>query len=147
MKNFFSIFKNLTADSKPSDIIDRRISYKFQSGLERFQEELDIEQDHKLMELVTSVDTENISLESSIGNVLKILSESIILVKFLQIILKGKDECSQESEAEMYHKLKNSELHKILTDFFSLNPTVMGWLKTIGGALTSMPTIPSTSNS
>lgn len=148
MKNIFSIFKNTNSskDIKPSsEILNGRISYKFSNGLECWQEELNLAQDEQLLEIAMSFDIENVSLEtSSIKSVIDMLLKENSLIRFLDIVLCRTVSPSQEQAAvelqndmELFKSLKNSELYNIVNDFFSLNPTVTDWFKTIGKGLTS----------
>lgn len=149
MLNVFSLFgKNGTAQDqqeiKPSsEIIDGRISYKFQCGIEAFQEELNLEQDEKLTGILLGFDINSFSLETtSIKDLINTLVKEKALNKILDIIL-----LPSGNEKQDYSQLKNSELQTVFSDFFSLNPTVINWLKTIGSGLTSLPQTLSTKSS
>ncbi len=137
------MLKNILANlkSKPSSPVkDGRISYKFKCGLEAHQEELDVYQDEELIQAISNFDLKNIVEGSAvIKDIINLLLKEDSLNKVLNIIFKTKD--------VNYKLLKNSELHSVFSDFFSLNPTAVNWLKTIGGDPTFAKMIRSMSGS
>lgn len=151
MLNIFSLFGNnkdtndqTKQEIKPSSgVIDGRISYKFQCGIEAHQEELNLQQDEKLTSVLLGLDLNSFSLENtSIKDLINTLVKEKALNKILDIILHPSGKEKQD-----YSLLKNSELQTVFSDFFSLNPTALNWLKTIGKGLTSLPQTLSTGTS
>ena len=151
MLNIFSLFGNnkdtndqTKQEIKPSsEVIDGRISYKFQCGIEAHQEELNLQQDEKLTSVLLGFDLNSFSLENtSIKDLINTLVKEKALNKILEIILHPSG-----NEKQDYSLLKNSELQTVFSDFFSLNPTALNWLKTIGKGLTSLPQTLSTGTS
>lgn len=146
LKNLFSNFTNKDHKIKPSsDPVNGRITYNFQNGLKAHQEELDLDQDEKLTEILLGFDLNTFSLDNSISDLIKSIVKEKALLSVLKIILVPDSE--QAIPDATFAGIKNSELQNIFNDFFSLNPTVINWLKTIGKGLTSLPQIPSTSSS
>jgi hypothetical protein len=132
--------KEIQPSSQP---VNGKISYKFQCGIEAHQEELNLEQDEKLTGVLLGFDMGSFSLEAtSIKDLIGTLVREKSLLKILDIIL-----IPEGSDKPDYAWLKNSELQNVFGDFFSLNPTAINWLKTIGAGLTSLPQTPSTGNS
>lgn len=131
-------------EMKPSSLpVDGKIRYKFQCGIEAHQEELNLGQDEKLTGILLGFDMNSFSFETtSIKDLINTLVKEKSLTKILEIILIPESNVKPD-----YSQLKNSELQNVFGDFFSLNPTVINWLRTIGGGLTSLPRTPSTGNS
>lgn len=102
--------------------------YKFSNGVEASQDELTIEQDYKLIDLLSELgigegqDLLNTPIKDIIGKLVK----NDLLTKLLNIILVI------EKGAPDWQKLKNSELQEVIKDFFTLNPLVLELLKTFG---------------
>lgn len=98
-------------------ITQSRKEYKFSNGLECYQEELTLEQEHKLLDLFEQVQLD----EKDINNInfYKILFKKRIIYKVLSIILNSNDNTISVNKFE---SLKNSELLEVLEDFFILNP-------------------------
>ena len=131
--------KDMQPSSEP---VDGKITYKFQCGIEAHQEELNLDQDEKLTTILLGFDMNSFSFETtSIKDLIGILVKEKSLIKILEIILIS------DNDKPDYSQLKNSELQNVFGDFFSLNPTVINWLKTIGAGLTSLPQTRSTGNS
>lgn len=129
----------LNSNEKPSTpVVEGKIHYKFQCGYEAHQEELSLEQDEKLTAILLTLNLSSLA-EISINELITTLTKEKLIPKVLGIILIGKEDND-------YSKLKNSELEMVMADFFSLNPTAIAWLKTIGEGLASLKMIPSTSN-
>jgi len=148
LNNLFSLFANSGEsgkDIKPSvDPINGKIHYSFQCGIKAYQEELNLDQDTEMTDLMLGFDINSFSLEkSSIKDLIDMLLKEKALSKILDIILIQPEDAPYTD----YGKLKNSELAKIFSDFFSLNPTAINWLKTIGSGLTSISQTPSTKSS
>lgn len=146
LKNLFSNFTNKDQKIIPSsEPIDGKIMYTFQNGLVAYQEELNLDQDEKLTGILVGFDLNAFSLENSIKDLIETIIKEKALLRVLKIILLPESEQSDLDDS--LKGLKNSELQKVFNDFFSLNPTVINWLKTIGKDLTSLRQTPSTSNS
>lgn len=143
LNNIISKLSGNSEDKPSSQPINGKIRYTFHCGIEAHQEELNLEQDEKLTGILLGFDVNSFSLETtSIKDLIGVLIKEKSLIKILEIIL-----IPGNNENPDYSQLKNSELNNIFGDFFSLNPTVMNWLKTIGTGLTSLPQTPSTGSS
>ena len=129
-------------------------SYKFSNGIEAWQEELTIEQDYKLMDLLSELgigegqELMNTPIKDIIGKLVK----NDMLSKLLNIILTAKDKITDEggnTPAGLvdWKTLKNSELQEVMTDFFSLNPLVLQLFRGLGSGLGMMNTNTTLSNS
>ena len=137
LKNLFSFIANNETDPKPStEVIGGKINYKFLCGLEAYQEELNLDQTERLTTLLLQIDFANV-IENTLQEFIQMLSSGKVIQKVLDIILIGNTEND-------YTQLKNSELQKVFSDFFSLNPTAVGWLKNIAQGLISIPPTQST---
>lgn len=122
-------------------------SYKFSNGIEATQEELTIEQDYKLMDLLSELgigegqELMNTPIKDIIGKLVK----NDMLSKLLNIILTEKDKIVDEGGNTLaglvdWKTLKNSELQEVMTDFFSLNPLVLQLFRGLGSGLGMMNT-------
>lgn len=91
------------------------------------------------MELLSGLGIEDgkVLLNTSIGDIIKKIVENDLVSELLNIILVIDNDTSADRD---WSVLKNSELQKVIEDFFSLNPIVLSWLKTIGTGLTSAKT-------
>ncbi|MEO8447691.1 MAG: hypothetical protein ABI528_09365 [bacterium] len=141
LKNILT-FLNPDVKKTSSEIVDGKIHYKFQCGIEAHQEELSIDQDEKLVSVMMTLDINQLEAKSQIKDIIDLLLRTKLLYKMLMILLITRD-CSNIDEKKL-KALKNSELSNVLNDFFFLNPTAINWLKTIGKGLTSIQTIKST---
>jgi hypothetical protein len=105
-------------------------SYKFSIGINASQEELTIEQDYKIMELLSELGIEDGKeiLNTSIKDIIGKLVKNDLLSKLLNVILSVKENKSEPN----WKKLKNSELNEVIKDFFSLNPLVLMLFKSLG---------------
>lgn len=141
LSKIFDKFKS-TEEFKPSsEPVNGKITYNLQCGT-AYQEELDIEQDEKLTEVLMGFDVNALSFENTtIKDLIQRVVNEKAVHKILSIIL-----FSEDKDFDVRY-IKNSELEMIFSDFFSLNPTAINWLKTIGGALISMSQTKSTSSS
>ncbi len=141
LSKIFDKFKS-TEEFKPSsEPVNGKITYNLQCGTAH-QEELDIEQDEKLTEVLMGFDVNALSFENTtIKDLIQRVVNEKAVYKILSIIL-----FSEDKDFDVRY-IKNSELEMIFSDFFSLNPTAINWLKTIGGALISMSQTKSTSSS
>jgi hypothetical protein len=141
LSKIFDKFKS-TEEFKPSsEPVNGKITYNLQCGTAH-QEELDIEQDEKLTEVLMGFDVNALSFENTtIKDLIQRVVNEKAVYKILSIIL-----FSEDKDFDVRY-IKNSELEMIISDFFSLNPTAINWLKTIGGALISMSQTKSTSSS
>jgi hypothetical protein len=110
--------------------------YKFKNGIQAHQEELSIEQDYRIAELMTELEIpgfEDIE-KMQIQNLIKLLASSGVLEKFLEVILlPAKD--TEGISAEKLKTLKNSEVQKVMDDFFTLNPLVKSLLQNLKDVL------------
>lgn len=129
-------------------------SYKFSNGIEASQEELTIEQDYKLMDLLSElgIGEGQELLNTPIKDIIGKLVKNDMLSKLLNIILTAKDKITDEggnTPAGLvdWKTLKNSELQEVMTDFFSLNPLVLQLFRGLGSGLGMMNTNTTLSNS
>ncbi len=106
-------------------------TYKLSIGITATQEELTIEQDYRLMEILSDlgVDEGKDLLSHSIKDLIVRLIKNDLLSGILNVILT----VNTRSEYD-WKKLKNSELNQIITDFFSLNPLVLNLFETLRSA-------------
>ncbi|MBK9333841.1 MAG: hypothetical protein IPM96_15900 [Ignavibacteria bacterium] len=114
-------------------------TYKFSNGITAAQDELNLGQDYKIMSLLSGLGIEDGKelLDSSIGDIIKKIVENDLVSELLNIILVIDNDTAADRN---WSVLKNSELQKVIEDFFSLNPIALSWLKTIGTGLTSAKT-------
>lgn len=122
-------------------------NYKFSIGISATQEELTIEQDYKLMDLLSElgIGEGQELLNTPIKDIIGKLVKNDLLSKMLEIILTVTgplldDQTIPLKEDKNWLKLKNSELQEVITDFFSLNPLVLQLLKGLGSGLGIMNT-------
>lgn len=104
-------------------------SYTFSLlGIKATQEELTIEQDYKLMELLSEVGIEEGQsfADMKISELIKKLVKGDLLSRLLDTILTVK------GDSPNWKKLKNSELNEVIQDFFSLNPIALQLLRLLG---------------
>jgi hypothetical protein len=105
----------------------KQYTYKFVCGICAWQEELNAEEDFKVTEILMSCKLDKIfnektnALQVPIIQIFKTLKDSNVLGQFLLLILKPISGTYNENDLL---KLKNSELEKVFTDFFLLNPSV-----------------------
>lgn len=143
LKNLLSFIAGKDADPKASSpIVDGKINYTFQCGLRAYQEELNLHQTEKLTAVMLELDFSDI-VNKSLQDFILMLTNGKVITKILDIILIGVPENDLIKDVD-YSALKNSELQAVFGDFFSLNPTAIGWLKNIVQGLTSIPQTPST---
>lgn len=135
---------------KPSaEVLNGRINYSFLNGLKAYQEQLNLEQDIELSKIFS--DLMGVEVSSAVGNpsgfiqdIFKKLNREKRILSILKIILIQED--GSEIQDDKLLSLKNSEIENICMDFFSLNPTLISWLKTIGKEVISMMMMKSTKN-
>lgn len=89
------------------------------SGVECYQEELNLEQDHKIAELIKSINLDNLKdfNNLSVESVVKLLLDSKLINEFLNIILIPVD----STVSIKINEIKNSTLIQIFKDFFLCN--------------------------
>ena len=93
------------------------IDYVFKCGITAHQHELTLKQDGELAKLLSKLNVSNFDLSKiSILELIAHLVEDNILNDALNIILN--------TQNEDYSELTNSELEKVITDFFTLNPSL-----------------------
>lgn len=124
---------------EPSTLpVNGRIDYEFRAKeyiIKAYQEELDIEQNQKLVELLSKFKLNSGTFDTqTVDVILKFLKEQNLIAEFLKIILTIDYSVGGSHDTTLKY-LKLSELEKILMDFFSLNPTLMRWLKSIESIL------------
>jgi len=90
-----------------------RKDYSFSCGIECYQQELTLKQDKALAKLLSQFKFD--SDKMSLMDIIAALSESDLLNEALGIILNKQAD---------YSNLTNSELEQVITDFFSLNPSL-----------------------
>lgn len=116
--------------------------YKFSCGLEASQEELTLEQDYQIMDLIKSVNLNDLSA-TTIAELIKMLSENKLVEKFLSIIFS----ITGEEYIKSFAKLKNSELKEVVADFFILNPIALDLLRALRSAADTTKMSPQSSDS
>lgn len=111
-------------------------SYTFSNGVTASQDELTIEQDYKLMDLLSElgIGEGKELLETPIRDIIGKLVKNDLLSKFLRIILRVENQNTDLTPVN-WKKLKNSELQEVINDFFSLNPLVPQLLRGLGSGL------------
>lgn len=133
--------------------------YTFKCGLTAYQEELDTEQFHLVLELLTSLEL-NINnpqelADLSIFKLLSALKKNKNLIgNFLAIILRDENgtplysiNYTNSTYSTNSINLKLSELNEVLSDFFTFNPTVKNWFKNLGKILGTLMSNLTISNS
>lgn len=102
------------------------IEYNFKclkgTGIKAYQAELTLKQDRLINDLIKGLDKNLIKDITKIefSRVLDILFQTALLDKLLNIVLNTNN--------VDYSDLTNSELEKVVTDFFTLNPSLKKWL-------------------
>lgn len=100
---------------------NNQIEYSFKCGIKAYQEELTLKQDRQINDLIKGLDKNLMKDFTKIQftELINILFEKDLLNKLLNIIL-------HTNNAD-YSNLSNSELEQVVTDFFTLNPTLKKW--------------------
>jgi len=141
LKGFFN---KATANEQPTKLTNGRAVYEFNNGLKCYQEELNVGQDEQLVSLLANVETSKLDMNATeVRELVRTLVSEQILYKLLKVILVS----DAEIDEEQLKTLKTSELQRIITDFFILNPAVKSWLKIIAGVLISIPQTTNTTSS
>lgn len=106
-----------------------RYDYVFSNGIKCFQEELTLQQDKRIAELITSLNIKDFA-ELKAAQLIELLSKNELLEKFLHIIFH----VNYLPQGRNFSQLRNSELERVFTDFFFLNPTAKKLLQILNVA-------------
>ena len=117
-------------------------TYNLKCGITCIQDELNLEQDHDIAELILSLKDTSLAklFEGDLANikimdVILLLKDNNLIQKLLAIVLLKEN--LEKIPEEDFNKIKNSELMEVLTDFFNLNPKLVGLLTSFGKGLAS----------
>jgi len=107
-----------------------RKEYNFKCGLKAYQEELSLEQDHKLAKIFKEHNIDSLGKLASgdFENLLQILNEENLIERILQVILievtaaENTTGRATEIGISTIQKLKNREVKQVFVDFFTSHP-------------------------
>lgn len=133
LSSLSGIFSN--KDLKPSSrIVKGKAQYLFECGIDATQEQLNLDQDEKLVEILADFDLSLLSDENfSVKDFVSRLITQKIIKNILHTILISSLTLSPDD----FGKLKNEEIENVFEDFFFLNPKAIEWLSNIANVLTS----------
>lgn len=120
--------------------MEERREYQFKNGLKCYQEELTLAQDIEISQILSK----HSEGDDSQTNLIRLFSKQGVVEDLLSVILLSENPI----EKAKFLTLKNSELQKVIEDFFSLNENLRKLLtgSGIGQATLNMTSMSSSSD-
>ena len=104
-------------------------TYHFRCGMVAVQEECTLEQDKKIIQLLSALDVDQGKFDLgklTFDKIVHLIVHQGVLEQFLSIVLDVKENPQNNG----FDDLKRSEIAAVINDFFSLSPALRIWLGT-----------------